>query len=392
MEIYEQIKEFTRGAVDILGEESLEKRLKEGRPLNIKFGVDPTAPDIHLGHTVPLQRLRSLQGYGHNIQLIIGDYTAMIGDPSGRSETRPMLTAEEIEHNMRTYSDQVFHLLDPEKTQLLYNSQWLGKFSGADLLKMGGKHSIQQLLQRRDFRDRLESGNPLSVTELFYPLLVGFDSVHLETDVEIGGTDQLFNFLVSRDMQKTYGIPEETVITLPLLEGLDGVKKMSKSLNNAIGVTDQPEEMYGKVMSISDELMWKYYELLSDRLVGEIEDMKHSDENPMKHKMNLAYEIVEKYHGSEKADEAKNYFHSVHRRNEIPSELEKISLNKEELGIIDVLVKAGRASSRNEARRLIDAGAVKIDGEKITNFHYEIGQENKVLQVGKKFYRKIGFN
>ena len=394
MEVSKQLKEFTRGAINVLSVESLESKLREGRPLNIKFGVDPTAPDIHLGHTVPLQRLRGFQNYGHNVQLIIGDYTAMIGDPSGKSETRPMLTPEQIQHNLTTYTDQVFKLLDQQKTELLYNSAWLGDLSGADLLKIGSKHSVQQLLQRRDFRNRIETESPLSVTELFYPLLVGYDSVHLKTDVEIGGTDQLFNFLASRELQKAYGIPEEVVITLPILEGVDGIKKMSKSLGNAIGVTEEPKNMYGKVMSISDDLMWKYFELLSDRAVDDINEMKDSGRNPMEYKMRLASELVEKYHGIEAATLARDNFNQVHRNRGIPESLETLTVSYQpDLQLIGVLKETGRAKTNGEARRLVQGGGVKIDGEKILDPYYQISpNDGQILQVGKKFYRKLRFS
>ncbi len=244
MTLEDQLNEFRRGTVNILTEEELVRKLKQNRPLNVKFGVDPTAPDIHLGHTVPLQKLKQFQDLGHNIQLIIGNYTVMIGDPSGRSETRPPLTREEIENNMETYQKQVFKVLDPKKTPLVYNSLWLEKFSGTDIIKLGSKYTVQQLLQRRDFGERIKQNRPLSVTELLYPLLVGYDSVHLKSDVEIGGTDQLFNFMASREIQKAYEQEPEVIITLPLLEGVDGVKKMSKSFGNAIGVNDDPNDMY----------------------------------------------------------------------------------------------------------------------------------------------------
>ncbi len=394
MRVKKQVEEFTRGAVDILSVESLESKLKEGKPLNIKFGVDPTTPEIHLGHTVPLQRLRIFQNYGHNVQLIIGDYTAMIGDPSGKSETRPMLIPEEIQKNLATYTDQVFKLLDPEKTQLLYNSSWLGKFSGADLLKIGSKHSVQQLLQRRDFKHRLDSRSPLSITELFYPLLVGYDSVHLKTDVEIGGTDQLFNFLASRELQKAYGLPEEVVITLPILEGLDGVKKMSKSLGNAIGVTEEPNNMYGKIMSISDDLMWKYYKLLSDLPVDAINNGESSERNPMDYKLMLASELVEKYYGREVAKRAEDHFSQVHRKRNLPENLETLTVNYQpDLQLIGLLKATGRAKTNGEARRLVEGGGVKIDGKKISDLHYQISlKAGQVLQIGKKFYRELKFS
>lgn len=255
MILEDQLNGFRRGTEDILTEDELIRKLKQNRPLNVKFGVDPTAPDIHLGHTVPLQKLKQFQDLGHNIQLIIGDYTAMIGDPSGRSETRPTLTREEIENNIGTYQKQVFKVLDPDKTDLVYNSQWLEKFSRTDVIKLCSKYTVQQLLQRRDFGERIKQTKTLFVTELLYPLLIGYDFVHLKSDVEIGGTFQLFNLMASREMQKAYGQEPEVIITLPLLEGIDGVKKMSKSFGNAIGVNDDPNDMYGKIMSISDDLM-----------------------------------------------------------------------------------------------------------------------------------------
>ncbi len=393
MTLENQLKEIRRGTVDILTEEDLVSKLNENRPLNVKFGVDPTAPDIHLGHTVPLQKLKQFQDFGHNIQLVIGDYTAMIGDPSGRSETRPTLTREKISENMKTYETQVFKILDPEKTELLYNSEWLSQFSGEDMIRLGSRYTVQQLLQRRDFNDRIQKNKPLSVTELLYPLLVGYDSAHLKSDIEIGGTDQLFNFMASREIQKAYGEEPEVVITLPMLEGLDGVRKMSKSLGNAVGVTEHPENMYGKIMSIPDDLMWRYYELLSNKSIEEIEEMKSSGKNPMQYKMTLASEIVSRYHGESAAVDSEKYFNQVHRRRNLPENLEQMSINyQSESGIIPLLRKSGKANTNGEARRLIHGGGVKIDGERIDDSYYQIEpKDGQVLQIGKNFYRELRF-
>lgn len=399
IKVEDQLREIKRGTVGILAEEELVAKLEESRPLNVKFGVDPTAPDIHLGHTVPLQKLKQFQDLGHNIQLIIGDYTAMIGDPSGRSETRPTLTREEIEANLGTYKDQVFKILDPSRTTLLFNSVWLNPFSGADMIRLGSKYTVQQLLQRRDFSERMKQNKPLSVTELLYPLLVGYDSVHLKSDIEIGGTDQLFNFMASREIQKAYGQRPEVVITLPLLEGLDGVKKMSKSLGNAIGVSEAPTDMYGKIMSISDDLMLRYYELISNVPVQEFEQMqraiKSGESNPIDHKQRLAKEIVLRYHGESAADEAQDYFNRVHRTRGLPSELETSSIEYcpgDTLSLVDAIKSAGRANSNSAARRLIEQGGVRLDGEKVLDVSYTLEpREGQVLQVGKNFYRKLEF-
>ncbi len=400
MTLEDQLNKFRRGTVDILTEEKLVRKLKQNRPLNVKFGVDPTAPDIHLGHTVPLQKLKQFQNSGHNIQLIIGDYTAMIGDPSGRSEARPTLTREEIENNMETYQKQVFKVLDPNKTSLVYNSQWLEKFSGTDIIKLGSKYTVQQLLQRRDFGERIRQNRPLSVTELLYPLLVGYDSVHLKSDVEVGGTDQLFNFMASREIQKAYGQEPEVVITLPLLEGVDGVKKMSKSFGNAIGVNDDPNEMYGKIMSISDDLMLKYYELLSETSLEGFQKIREAissgSVNPMEYKQRLAREIVSRYHEQNLALSAEERFNYVHRRKNVPEKLEeqviKYSTNDKELSIVKVLRQMGRINSNSEARRLIEQGGVRFDGETIRDLNYIVSlQDGQIIQIGKRYFRKLKY-
>ena len=399
MALEDQLKKIRRGTVDILTEEELVRRLEKNRPLNVKFGVDPTAPDIHLGHTVPLQKLKQFQDLGHNIQLIIGDYTAMIGDPSGRSETRPTLSREEIERNMKTYQVQVFKILDQIRTELLYNSTWLEQFSGTDMIKLGSKYTVQQLLQRRDFGERIKQNKPLSVTELLYPLLVGYDSVHLNSDIEIGGTDQLFNFMASREIQKAYGQEPEVVITLPLLEGVDGVKKMSKSLGNAIGVNDDPNDMYGKIMSISDELMLKYYELLSETPVEEFQEIRNAiasgSPNPMEYKQRLAREIVSRYHGQNFAVIAEERFTKIHRERDMPNQLEEEIIRYsagQGLPIIDILRQTGRAKSNSEARRLIEQGGVRLDGKVVDDINYSIyPKDGQIVQVGKRYFRKLKY-
>ncbi len=397
MTLEDQLMEIARGTVGILTEGELIKKLKLNRSLNIKFGVDPTAPDIHLGHTVPLQKLKQFQDLGHNVQLIIGDYTAAIGDPSGRSETRPTLSREEIEENMGTYQKQVFKVLDPNKTTLFYNSAWLNQFSGTDMIGLGSKYTVQQLLRRRDFGERMKQNKPLSVTELLYPLLVGYDSVHLHSDIEIGGTDQLFNFMASREIQKAYGQDPEVVITLPLLEGIDGIKKMSKSLGNAIAVNDHPSDMYGKIMSIDDNLMLRYYELLSETPLDELQmirtDVASGNVNPMEYKQRLAKELVSKYHGQDSAVLAEDRFNRIHRQKTIPSQLEEITIvysTEADLSIIGILRKIGRAKSNNEARRLIEQRGVRVNDDVITDFSYILPPEsNQIIQIGKRYFRRL---
>lgn len=399
MKLEDQLKIIRRGTVDVLSESELIEKLKEDRALNIKFGIDPTAPDIHLGHTVPLQKLRQFQSLGHNIHLIIGDYTATIGDPSGRSETRPMLTKEKIEENLATYKEQVFKILDSKKTSLFYNSEWLGKFSGTDLIKLASKYTVQQLLQRRDFSKRISENKPLSVSELIYPLLVGYDSVYLKTDIEIGGTDQLFNFMASRAIQSAHGQKPEVVITLPLLEGIDGIKKMSKSYENVIGIDDEPFDMYGKIMSISDSLMIKYFELLSDKNVSDFDSMKKAihagKENPMQYKQELARELVGRYHGLEEAIAAEHKFNEIHRKRILPSDAKELKISYEsqnDLDIKNILRKTGEINSNKQAKRLIEQGSIRINGEKVTDINRSLDPQSVViLSIGKKYFRQVYF-
>ena len=399
MNLEEQIQLIERGTVDSIGRERIPELLQNGRKLNVKFGIDPTSPNIHLGHTVPLQKLRQFQLLGHTIHLIIGDYTAMIGDPSGRSETRPILTREQIASNVETYTTQVFKIVDPQHTEVLFNSQWLERISGTDLIQLASKYTVQQLLQRRDFNNRLEENKPLSVSELLYPLLVGYDSVHLKTDIEIGGTDQLFNFLASRTLQNAYGQPPEVVLTLPILEGTDGVRKMSKSFGNTIGVTDEPSDMYGKIMSLSDTLMIQYFELLSDISFEELEKIKNSMRegtmNPMLFKQQLAREIVQKYHGLESAIDTESQFNKVHRRKELPIDAKLLEVScafDTTVNIIQLLRASERASSNSEARRLLQQGGIKINGDTIKDVCYSVRPEDgTILQVGKCYFRKVQF-
>lgn len=323
----------------------------------------------------------------------------MIGDPSGRSETRPMLTREQIKHNLGTYTEQVFKILDPSKTHLLFNSEWLSKFSGEDMIKLAAKYTVQQLLQRRDFSNRIVENRPLSVSELMYPLLVGYDSVHLKTDIELGGSDQLFNFMASRSMQVAYGQVPEVVLILPLLEGVDGVKKMSKSLGNAIGVTDEPSNMYGKIMSINDNLMIKYFELLSGVSVSELDHIKEvvakGTENPMTYKKQLARELVGRYHGSGQLSYAESEFERVHQRRAMPEVMDKLEVmytSDSDLGLVSLIKATGRAKSNGEARRLIEQGGVRINGEVISDTLYSIKPTDcTVLQVGKRCFKELYF-
>jgi tyrosyl-tRNA synthetase len=400
MDLETKLRLIKRGTIDIISEKELIEKLKEESPLNIKFGIDPTAPDIHLGHTVPLHKLKQFQNLGHIIHLIIGDYTAIIGDPSGRSETRPMLTKEEISKNFKTYTEQVFKILDPERTNLLYNSDWLSKFSGEDMIRLSSKYTVQQMLQRRDFGKRLDENKPLSIAELVYPLLVGYDSVHLKSDIELGGSDQLFNFMTSRDLQVIHGQKPEVVLILPILEGLDGVKKMSKSLGNAIGVNETPFEMYGKIMSINDQLMLKYYELLSDVSTEALDHIKNvvqtGIENPMVYKKKLAREIVTRYHSSEFANDAELRFSQIYQNRKRPQNLESFTFkygNNIPITILDLLRESGRVPSNSEGRRLLDQGGVRLNNELIKDPTYVvIPKDELVLEIGKRYLKKVIFD
>lgn len=395
----EQLKYIKKGTIDIISEDELLEKLKEGRPLIVKAGFDPTAPDLHLGHTVLLQKLRTFQQLGHTVYFIIGDFTAMIGDPSGKDKTRPPLTREQVEENAKTYKEQVFKVLDPEKTVVVYNSEWLGSMSAEDLIRLTAKYTVARMLERDDFKKRFKENRPIAIHEFIYPLLQAYDSVAIKADVELGGSDQRFNLLIGRDIQKEYGIEKPQVaILLPLLVGTDGVRKMSKSYGNYIGITEKPEDMFGKIMSIPDELMWNYWELLTDLTEEEINKMKQDVEkgilHPMEVKKELAMYIVERFHSKEDAIKAKEHFEKVHSKKELPEDLPEpeiiIASENKKIPLYELVYKLGFAPSKSEARRLIKSGAVKIDGEKFTDFNFEVDLTKEfVLQVGKRKFAKI---
>ncbi|CAN5295578.1 tyrosine--tRNA ligase [soil metagenome] len=394
MTIDEQISYLKKGAVDLIREADLRKKLemsaKTGKPLRVKLGADPTAPDIHIGHTVVIRKLRAFQELGHTAIFLIGDFTGLIGDPSGKNATRPPLSREEIDKNAETYKTQIFKLLAPEKTEIRFNSEWMDKFDAADFVRLCSRITVKQILERDDFEKRMHDEKPISLHELLYPLVQGYDSVALNADVELGGTDQKFNLLVGRNLQREYEQEPQVIITTPLLEGLDGVNKMSKSLNNYIGIDENPNEMFGKVMSISDDLMWRYYELLTDATPSEIEKMKSSDENPRNLKVNLAKQIIKDFHSTDAAKAAEEDFIARFVKKEIPDEIEEISVSAQNWNLAELLLETNLASSKKEAKRLIEQGGVKIGGEKVSNTGAEINLKDEILlQVGKRKFLKI---
>ncbi len=390
----EQLEILKRNAVDLVSEEEFLERLKEGRPLNIKLGVDPSRPDLHLGHAVVLKKLREFQDLGHHVILIIGDFTGMIGDPSGRNETRPMLTEEEVRENAKSYAEQAFKILDPEKTELRYNSEWLSPMKFADVIRLAAKYTVARMLERDDFNRRFKEGIPISIAEFLYPLAQAMDSVAIKADVELGGTDQLFNLLVGRKIMEEYGLKPQIVMTMPIIEGTDGKMKMSKSYGNYIAFNDTPKDMFGKLMSIPDNLITKYMRLLTDIPLEDIEryeqEMKERKVNPRDVKMLLAYEITKHFHGEEEAKKAKEEFINVFSKKELPSEMEEVEVINGE-NIVDLLVRIKAAPSRSEAKRLINQGGVKLDGEKVSDIKYAFKLDGeKVLRVGRrKFYKLI---
>lgn len=388
--------EIKRGTVEILLEEELQLRLKEGQPLRVKLGFDPTAPDLHLGHTVILNKLRQFQTLGHKILFLVGDFTAMIGDPSGKSVTRPALGHEVIKANAKTYEQQAFKILDPELTEVLFNSEWMSQLSAADLIRLAATHTVARMLERDDFHKRYTEKAPIAIHEFLYPLLQAYDSVVMRADVELGGTDQKFNLLMGRELQKLNQQRPQIVITLPLLEGLDGVNKMSKSLNNYIGITDSPTEMFGKIMSISDLLMWRYFELLSFRSLNEIASLHQAvqeGENPRNIKFLLAEEIVTRFHSAKEASLAHDDFVARFSLGELPETLEErqlVAANSEGLEIAYILRDSGLVSSTSEAIRMIKQGAVRIDGQRIEDHQLKIKiGDSHLFQVGKRRYAKI---
>lgn len=400
MTIDEQLEFLGKGTVDLIREEDLRAKLersaKTGKPLRVKLGLDPTAPDIHLGHTVVIRKLKAFQDLGHTVIFLIGDFTGMIGDPSGKNVTRPPLSREEVNANAETYKQQMFKLLDPEKTELRFNGEWMDKFTAQDFVKLCAKTTVRQILERDDFTKRMQEEKPISLHELLYPLTQGYDSVALESDVELGGTDQKFNLLMGRNLQREFGQEPQVIITTPLLEGLDGVNKMSKSLNNYIGIEEQPGEMFGKVMSISDELMWRYYELLTDLSPTEIAGLRsqvEDGENPRNLKVRLAKLIITDFHSAADAEAAEEDFNRRFVQKEVPDDIELKQMPVGTYRLAELLAETGLAASKGEAKRLIEQGGVKIDGEKASNSAAEISvSDNEILvQVGKrKFLKLIG--
>ena len=400
MTIDEQLEFLGKGTVDLIREEDLRAKLeraaKTGKPLRVKLGLDPTAPDIHLGHTVVIRKLKAFQDLGHTVIFLIGDFTGMIGDPSGKNVTRPPLSREEVNANAETYKQQMFKLLDPEKTELRFNGEWMDKFTAQDFVKLCAKTTVRQILERDDFTKRMLEEKPISLHELLYPLTQGYDSVALESDVELGGTDQKFNLLMGRNLQREFGQEPQVIITTPLLEGLDGVNKMSKSLNNYIGIEEPPNEMFGKVMSISDELMWRYYELLTDLTGSEISILRSeidNGKNPRNLKVRLAKLIITDFHSAADAVAAEEEFNRRFVNKEVPEDIELKQMPAGTYRLAELLAETGLAASKGEAKRLIEQGGVKIDGEKASNSAAEISVfDNEILvQVGKrKFLKLIG--
>jgi tyrosyl-tRNA synthetase len=393
--VTEAMEIIKRGADEILLEEGLVKKLERGKPLRIKAGFDPTAPDLHLGHTVLINKLRQFQELGHEVMFLIGDFTAMIGDPTGKSATRPPLTREDVLENAKTYEHQVFKILDAQKTTVFFNSSWMGEMSAADMIGLAAKHTVARMLERDDFSKRYKGGQSISVHEFLYPLVQGYDSVAMKADVELGGTDQKFNLLVGRQLQEAYGQEPQVALTMPILEGLDGVQKMSKSLNNYIGITDAPGDMFGKVMSISDELMWRYYELLSFKHMSEVNALRQQVDaglNPRDAKVQLAMELVGRFHTPAEAERANENFVARFRKGAMPDDMPELELSAgpEGLPVANLLKQAELVSSTSEAFRMIKQGAVRINGERVEDkgLVCEPGSTN-VYQVGKRRFAKV---
>ena len=412
--VSEQLALIKQGCQEIIREEELKERLEKsiasGKPLRVKAGFDPTAPDLHLGHTVLIQKLKHFQDLGHQVIFLIGDFTGLIGDPSGKSETRPPLTEEEVKANAATYERQIFKILDPDKTAIDFNSRWMKPLQAQDVIRLAARYTVARMLERDDFHKRYTSQTPISIHEFLYPLIQGYDSVALESDVELGGTDQKFNLLVGRDLQREYGQTPQVVLTMPLLEGLDGMQKMSKSLGNYVGIDEPAKEMFGKLMSISDNLMLRYYELLTDITPNELSNLKKDLEEGKKHprqvKEDLAKEIVTRYHSADAAEHEAREFIRVLREKEIPEDIEEIIIKKDNIPVIRfqslpadkgididlpyLLVTTGTAASTSEARRLINQGGVQVDGEKVTEMKIKLSPaESRILKVGKRRFKKV---
>ncbi|MEJ5229128.1 MAG: tyrosine--tRNA ligase [Pseudothermotoga sp.] len=394
MQPKEQLEVLKRNVVDLVSEEDLLSKLQRKKQLRVKLGVDPSRPDLHLGHAVVLFKLRQFQDLGHHVILIIGDFTAQIGDPSGRDSTRPMLTEEEVKQNAKSYQEQAFKILDKEKTEVRFNSEWLGKMSFADVIKLASKYTVARMLERDDFSKRYSSNIPISIAEFLYPLAQACDSVAIQADVELGGTDQYFNLLVGRKIQEEVGQEPQVVMTMPIIEGTDGKMKMSKSYGNYIAFNDEPLNMYGKLMSIPDELIVKYMRVLTqlpEREISEYEElMKNRAINPRDVKMKLAFKITEFFHGLEQAQKAENEFVKIFRKKELPTELPVVELDKDGVELVELLLKLQVVPSKSEARRLITQGAVKLDDEKITDIHAKISVDGeRILKIGKRQFFKL---
>jgi len=385
----EELAIIKRGAVEVLPEEELVAKLKKGRPLRVKAGFDPTAPDLHLGHTVLIQKMKQFQELGHDVIFLIGDFTGMIGDPTGKSETRKQLSREEVAKNAETYKEQIFKILDPKKTTVDFNHRWMEKMDAAAMIALAGKYTVARMLEREDFKQRYQKQQSIGIHEFLYPLIQGYDSVALEADVELGGTDQRFNLLMGRELQREYGQEAQVVLTMPLLEGLDGVQKMSKSLGNYIGITEAPEEMFGKLMSISDSLMWRYYELLSDQALENLRALRTRVEtgalHPMDAKKMLASEIVARFHGAALAEQAREYFEARFQKKAAPIEVRQRFSAAEPIWICRLLVDVVKfARSTSEARRLIAQGAVRVDGQVIEDVNFQFHHPpHELIEVGK---------
>jgi tyrosyl-tRNA synthetase len=394
IDVDHQLAVIKRGCDELLVEEELVRKLKTGRRLRVKLGLDPTAPDLHLGHTVVINKLKHFQDLGHHVQFLIGDFTGMIGDPSGRNATRPPLSPEQIQENAKTYEKQVFKILDPQKTEILFNSSWSHALGAEGMIRLAARYTVSQLLQRDDFAKRFRAEQPIHLHELLYPLMQGYDSVAMKSDVELGGTDQKFNLLVGRELQKQFGQESQIILTTPLLEGLDGAQKMSKSLGNYVGIDEPPQEMFGKLMSISDSLMWRYLELLSFRPLEEIHGWRREVEggrNPRDVKVALAQEIVERFHGSAAAKKALADFESRFRDGAMPEDIPEVTVpaGGDPLAITHVLKAAGLTPSTSEALRMIDQGGVRLDGERVSDKGLKLGRGTYVLQVGKRKFARV---
>lgn len=393
--VEESLALLKRGTVEILLEAELKERLASKKPLRVKLGFDPTAPDLHLGHTVLITKLRQFQDLGHEVIFLIGDFTGRIGDPSGKNETRKPLSTEEVMANAKTYEKQIYKILDPKKTTVRFNSEWMKDKTAADLIQLAATHTVARMLEREDFSKRFSNNQPIAIHEFIYPLLQGYDSVALQSDIELGGTDQKFNLLMGRELQKHYGQKPQVVMMMPLLEGLDGVQKMSKSLGNYVGIDESPDEMFGKLMSISDELMWRYFELLSLRPNNEIAMLRQKVSeglNPRDVKIELAEEIITRFHNAKAAETAKENFFARFQRHEIPTDLEEIKLKAEKDGLPlpNLLKQANLVNSTSDAIRMIEQGAVKIDGERVESAQQKITPGNThVFQVGKRRFAKV---